>query len=165
LANAKRIRCLKAVLTEPDITVGEVAEHAAIAENHAGECLRSLQARGLIEARRQSRWVRYRPVPDPLVPSARPLLLALRKALLTEKYAESVVIRTLTAFTHPRRLTILCHLQSVGKVSHEDLVQATSISSPALFRHLAKLASLLLAAISVMLIRKGLFGVWTLMKG
>jgi multiple antibiotic resistance protein len=29
----------------------------------------------------------------------------------------------------------------------------------------SKLASLLLAAISVMLIRKGLFGVWTLMKG
>jgi hypothetical protein len=36
-----------------------------------------LRARGLLHAARDSRWGHYRPDPDPLVPSARPVLTAL----------------------------------------------------------------------------------------
>jgi DNA-binding IclR family transcriptional regulator len=140
LANAKRLRCLKAVLTEPGLAVSEVAERAGIAENHACECLRALQARGLIAPRRQSRWVRYVPEPDPLVPSARPLLTALRAALVNSGDKETDVIRVLTGFTHPRRLVILRQLKANRSLSLEALVRATDISPQALYRHLAKLA-------------------------
>ena len=130
LANAKRLRCLKAVLAEPAMTVGEIAGRAVVAENHACECLRALQARGLLEARRQSRWVRYVPVPDPLVPSARPMLFALRKALLVEKRTEAELIHLLTAFTHPRRLAILTQLRVARAVAFEDLAELSRLRSP-----------------------------------
>ena len=141
LANAGRIKCLKVVLEQPGSTVGEVAACACLAENLASEHLRALQARGLIQAFRKSRWVHYAPMPDPLVPSARPLLTALRQALLTEKMAESEIIHTLTAFTHPRRLAILRYLQKTERACAEDIAAATRISLPALSRHLSKLAA------------------------
>jgi len=140
LANEKRLCCLKAVLTEPGITVGEAAARAGLAENHAGESLRLLQARGLIEARRQSRWVRYVPVPDPLVPSARPLLSAVRRALIKHRCSEGDVFRILTGFTHPRRVVILRVLKLSGPLSFDALVRATDISPQALYRHLDKLS-------------------------
>ncbi len=139
LANGKRLRCLRAVLKEPGLTVGEVAARVGVAENHAGECLRALQARGLIEARRHSRWVRYVPVPDPLVPVARPLLVALRVALVTACGEPADVFRMLTGFTHPRRLVILRTLSENGPLSLDELVRATAITARALYRHLDKL--------------------------
>lgn len=140
LANVKRLRCLKVVLSEPGVTVGEVAARLAVAENHACEFLRALQARGLIEARRQSRWVRYVPSPDPLVPSARPLMSALRATLGEGSCKEADMIRVFTAFTHPRRIVIVRELKRARTLSFEDLARATSISPQALYRHLNKLA-------------------------
>ncbi len=139
LANDKRLRCLIAVLTEPKLTVGEIAARTGIAENRAGECLRALQARGLIEARRHSRWVRYVPVPDPLVPSARPMLSALRAALIKAHLDPTNAFRVLTGFTHPRRLVILRALSVAGPLSIEELARATDIPPRALYRHLDKL--------------------------
>lgn len=139
LANAGRIRCLKVVLEWPSSTVGDIARRAKVSETVASEHLRALQARGLILATRESRWVRYTPDPDPLVRGARQLLAALRRALLAEKRPEPDVIRTLTAFTHPRRLDILGLLLRTGRASYERLGARTRISSPALFRHLGKL--------------------------
>lgn len=139
LANAGRIRCLKAVLEWPRSTVGEVARRAAVAETVASEHLRALQARGLILASRESRWVRYSPDPDPLVKGARNLLAAMRRVLLAEGRSETDVIRSLTAFTHPRRLEMLRCLQCVESALPESLSASTRISQPALSRHLAKL--------------------------
>lgn len=141
LANAGRIKCLKVVLEQPGSTVGEVAAGTRISENLASEHLRALQARGLIQACRKSRWVHYAPAPDPLVPSARPLLTTLRQALLTQKKTEAEIIHTLTAFTHPRRLAILRYFQKAESASAEDIAAATRISLPALSRHLGKLAA------------------------
>ena len=146
LANTGRIKCLKVVLEQPGRTVCEIAACVRIAENLASEHLRALQARGLIQACRKSRWVHYAPVPDPLVPSARPLLTALRQTLLTEKKTEPEIIHTLTAFTHPRRLAILRYLQKVGYASADDIAAATRISLPALSRHLSKLTARRLAS-------------------
>ncbi len=139
LANAGRIRCLKAVLERPSSTVGEIARRARTAEAVASEYLRALQARGLIRAERESRWVRYAPDPDPLVKGSRRLLVALRRALLAEGRSEEEIIRSLTAFTHPRRLDILWCLLRDGQASFERLCARTRISQPALSRHLSKL--------------------------
>ena len=103
--------------------------------------LRALQARGLISAQRNSRWVRYVPFPDPLVPDSKSILNALRRALIDEKRSEADVRHTLTGFTHPRRLVILMCLQKKRAVSAGDLAMVTQISLPALSRHLNKLAA------------------------
>lgn len=139
LANAKRISCLRAVLEQPGCTVGAIAVRVRICENQVSEHLRALQARGLIQANRRSRWVYYDPHPDSLVPSARPLLTAMRRVFLTG--AKDVdIIHTLTAFTHPRRLEILHYLQKKGPASPDVIGALTKISQPALWRHLRKLA-------------------------
>ena len=139
LANSNRLRCLKTVLEEPSSAVGEIAERTRLSVCHASEYLRALQARGLIQARRESRWVRYVAVPDPLVAGTRPLLNALRRVLLKERQNEVSVIRTLTAFTHPRRLAILCLLQERSPLYAEDIAAITRISLCAFSRHVRKL--------------------------
>ncbi len=142
LANAKRLACLRVVLSRPAACVGEIAEQLHIPVNQASMCLRAIQARGLIRAYRESRWVRYTPCPDPLVPCSRPLLKALRIALLDERHSEVEIMRTLTGFTHPRRLVLLRHFQmSRASFTVDTLAAATRISLPAIKRHLRKLSA------------------------
>jgi DNA-binding transcriptional ArsR family regulator len=131
---------LKAVLEQPGRSVGEIAERVGISEALASEQLRALQARGLIQANRLSRWVYYFPKPDPLVADAGLLLKALSRALLVEGKSEREIIHVLTGFTHPRRLEILrCLREAADGVSVDGLSASTRISLPALYRHLAKL--------------------------
>lgn len=139
LANPNRLRCLKAVLEEPDSSVGEIAARTGVSVCHASGYLRALQARGLLRASRESRWVRYAAVPDPLVEGTRPLLSALRQVLLAERQKEAAIIRTLTAFTHPRRLAVLCLLSARGPRYAEDIAAITRMSLSALSRHMNKL--------------------------
>ncbi len=141
LAHVNRLACLKVVFENPSSTVSEVAGSLRIPVNQASMFLRALQARGLIQAQRHSRWVRYAPFADPLVPGSRILLNALRRALIGGKYSEADIKRTLTGFTHPRRLVILAQLQKNRSVSFEELATATQISVPALSRHLSKLTA------------------------
>lgn len=140
LANLNRLRCLKVVLEQSSVTVGETAERLGLSVCYTSQSLRALQARGLLAAQRESRWGRYVPAPDPLVAGTRPLLAALRRVLLRERQAETSVFHTLTAFTHVRRLEILRLLQARGSLYAEDIYAVTRISSPALSRHLRKLA-------------------------
>jgi len=116
-----------------------VAERMRTTLSHASEYLRALQARGLISARRESRWVCYRAAPDPLVAGSQPLLKALGKAILHDRQCEESLIQVLTAFTHPRRLMILRLLQERGPLYAEDVGAITRMSPPALSRHMAKL--------------------------
>jgi len=139
LTNGCRLRCLRVVFEEPSSTVGEIAARAGLSECHASGHLRALQARGLIQARRQSRWVHYSAIADPLVPHAPQLLAALRRMLLAEDAKDAVLIRILTAFTHPRRLQVLQLLQEKGPLDAPTIAARTRISAPALSRHLSKL--------------------------
>ena len=107
LANPQRLACLKEVLLRPDSTVEEIAAAAALPHSKTSMGLRALQARGLLRARRHSQWTHYLPHPDPLVPCAKPILAAMRRALVTRPLLETELRATLTAFTHPRRLSIL----------------------------------------------------------
>jgi len=137
LANEQRLACLRAVIENPFSSVNEIAARLDLPLDKASLGLRALQARGLIQAQRVSRWVRYSPFPDPLVPDAAPTLSALRKAL--KRDAPAKIVRTLTAFTHPRRLALLRYLQQHGPTSAERLSSANQISVQALWRHLRKL--------------------------
>jgi DNA-binding transcriptional ArsR family regulator len=139
LASSRRLACLSAVLTHPDGTVEELAGIAGVPVDQASLCLRALQARGLISPQRHSRWVRYSPLTDPLVPSAAPVLAAMRRALLDDKMSAEAVTGELTAFTHLRRLAVLRVLGQHGSLSPERLSVLTQISPPALLRHLNKL--------------------------
>jgi DNA-binding transcriptional ArsR family regulator len=139
LANGRRLACLKAVLAQPNCTVEELAETTGMPNDQASLCLRALQARGLIQSERYSRWVRYSPLPDRSVPAAAPILDAIRRAFFDERMADPEILFALTAFTHPRRLAILRSLQFNGPQPADKLSIATQVSPPALWRHLVKL--------------------------
>lgn len=139
LANTRRLRCLKAVFEDPACTVGEVAAVTRLPVCRASEYLRALQARGLLQARRDSRWVRYVAAPDPLVEGSRSLVAALKRALLRKRQKESEVRRILTAFTHLRRLAVLRLLLEQGPRCAGDIAAITQISRCALSRHMRKL--------------------------
>ena len=147
LANMHRLACLTSVLKEPGRSVEQIATAAGIAETKAGLSLRALQSRGLIAARRESRWVRYYPEPDPLVPSAKPVLVALQQCHASG-VADSEIFRTVTAFTHPRRLIMLRCLQINGALPAETLATKCRISLPAVYRHLSKLQNRALIHVS-----------------
>ena len=75
----------------------------------------------------------YRPVPDPLVASAKPLLAAVKTALA--KYPADVTIRVAKAFGHERRLLVVRTLVK-GPCGFTELATAAAMSEMALFRHL-----------------------------
>ena len=139
LANARRLQCLKTVLCNPGATVGQVAETCNFPVNQTSVYLRALQARGLLQSVRDSRWVRYNPQADPLVPSAGPVLAAMTRTLLKENMPVKDVIFCLTAFTHPRRLVILAVLLQKRSIPFAALSHKSNVSPCALTRHLAKL--------------------------
>ncbi len=139
IANGNRLRCLKAVLQKPDATVEEIAGTVGLSEPQASLALRSIQSRGLIASRRQSRWVRYSPDPDKSVQTATAFLTALKSALFTEKLSEKRIRHALTAYTHPRRITLVRALAGTATDQLAALSTQTDISLPALHRHLKHL--------------------------
>lgn len=135
LMNERRLACLAVVSESPGLSVGEVAVKAGLPENQASINLRALQARGLMVARRDGRWIRYFAQPDPLVKHAAAVLEAVRRKLKNPCGAEKLV-RTLRAFTHSRRLTILKLLMRQDEAASEVIASRTRISRPAVCRHL-----------------------------
>lgn len=137
MANATRIKLLAEVIAEPQRSVEDIAAASGVPARRASAHLRLLQSRGLLTATRQSRWVLYEAIPDPLVLSAAPLLAALRAAVSGRETTREVK-RALTAFTHPRRLRIVKALTQTS-LSFGELLVATGISRQALCRHMDKL--------------------------
>jgi DNA-binding transcriptional ArsR family regulator len=121
--------------------VEQIAQETRLSEAQASLALRALQSRGLIAAARKSRWVRYVPETDPLVPSAQPILDAFCEGIRIRGTTDAELFRTLTAFTHPRRLALLRCLQARGPLLFETLAALCRISPPAAYRHLRKLAA------------------------
>ncbi len=138
LANERRLAVLSHICATGPSCVTVVAAATRISQPQATQHLRLLQSRGLLRATRASRWVTYAPVADPLVQHADGMLKAIRQSL-KRKDAPAEVIRALTAFTHPRRLNLVLSLHA-QPLSFEQLVARCSISPPALYRHLRKLA-------------------------
>lgn len=138
LANGLRLRILQELIREPDQTVASVAANLKIPPPLTSRYLRALNARGLLEARRSHKWVRYRPSPNKSVSASFPLLKAIKQTFASEKQPIETIYRQVTAFTHPRRVQIV-HALRGGQLTKASLRISTGISQPALRRHLKKL--------------------------
>jgi DNA-binding transcriptional ArsR family regulator len=133
LAGPVRLNLLRQILAGGAPCVTEMAEAAGLSEPRASQELRRLQARGLVQAVRAGRCLTYRPVPDPKVPSAQPLLAAAKAALAKRPDAET--IRVAQAFGHDRRLRIVRALRG-GAQTSAALAEAAGMPAMALWRHL-----------------------------
>ncbi|MGI5869231.1 MAG: ArsR family transcriptional regulator [Kiritimatiellia bacterium] len=148
LANPNRLRCLKAVLKTPGLTVEDVAASVRLSESKTSLALRALQSRGILSSRRRSRWVHYYPETDPAVGTAEPFLDAARHALIDNKMSEEDFKCAMQAYTHPRRIAIVQALAHAENLQPEDLSVMLDISPEALARHLRKLQTLGVVAIT-----------------
>lgn len=139
LAGPTRLGLLREIIQKPDRTVKELGEALAISETRTSQELRRLQSRGLIQRTRKGRWVTYRAVSDPLVASARPLLMAM-KAVLAEAgaTADTETLRIAAAFANSRRQDLVKALLG-GPVSSKELRRQLGLSPVTLSRHLRQL--------------------------
>ena len=136
LAGPTRLRLLRLVLAAPGATVSRLAEEAGIGLSRASQELRRLQSRGLLNAARGGVFVRYLPDPDPQVPSARPLLLAVKAAFAQGGAAKDREIRLIaTGLSHPRRILLFRELLG-GPRTVQMLQSSLAISLDAVYRHL-----------------------------
>ena len=126
------------LIEQPDQPVSEVARHLGVSRPVASQYLRALNARGLLAARREGRWVLYRPHPDSSIKEASTLLAALQRTFATQRDPLDAIFRLVTAFTHPRRQDIYRSLQD-RRMTFGELQAQTGIPADALRRHLAKL--------------------------
>ena len=129
---------LRYLIEHPDKPVSAVARNLKVPRPVASQYLRALNARGLLRARREGRWVYYRASPDESVGEAKPLLHALERTFAQKSDSVSAIFRLVTAFTHPRRQEIFLALPSRG-IAFDELISKTGISPDALRRHLKKL--------------------------
>lgn len=138
--NERRLACLAAVLKTPGLSVVEAAREVGLPGNQTSINLRTLQARGLLTARRDGRWIRYFPEADPLVQHAAMVLNAVRRECQSPKGLKAKrLIATLRAFTHSRRLKILKSLMHLREATCDEIVTQVHISQPAVSRHLVTL--------------------------
>ena len=136
LSGPVRLALLRSIFERPGQTVSELAAAMELSRPRASQELRRIQARGLVQVVRSGRFVMYRPVPDPKVRSAKPLLAAMKSALTTSSQEET--IRVARAFGHDRRLSVVRALMNGPKKATELQVK-TGISALALYRHLRTL--------------------------
>lgn len=136
LAGTTRVRLLRRIFAQPGLTVSQLAATTQIGISDASQELRRIQSRGLLQAERRGSFVFYRPAPDPQVPSAAPLLQALRISLTGwPPEQDGEIIRIATALAYARRITIAKVLRR-GPQTTPQLEAAVRISRNALNRHL-----------------------------
>jgi DNA-binding transcriptional ArsR family regulator len=137
LANRTRLQIFGLLAQQSPLTVSAVALHLNVPLPVASQCLRALEARGLLAARRVGRRVQYR-VSAPVAEQARELVKGLKSAFKLEAAPVDCLFRMATTFTHPRRIEIFRRLKQRAS-TFVQLHTATRISMPALSRHLGKL--------------------------
>ncbi|MBA4386761.1 MAG: hypothetical protein C0404_02200 [Verrucomicrobia bacterium] len=138
LANRNRLRILQDILCIPGQNVTAMARKFDMPLSVVCKYLREINARGLIKARRETRFVSYHPIPDASVQQSSVLLQALAASFREQKNPIESIFRTVTAFTHQRRIEILAAISS-GAKTFSGIRHKTGISTPALVRHLRKL--------------------------
>lgn len=152
LAGPTRLHLLRLVLAKPGATVSGLAADAGIGLSRASQELRRLQSRGLVGVERHASFVQYLPTPDPQVPSARPLLQALKASFDRGGPAQDEDIRLLAiALSHPRRILIFRELLD-GPRTLPMLQSSLGIPYPSAIRHLR-----LLKEGHLVRVRSGLF--------
>ena len=136
LAGETRLGLLRRLVAEPGQTVTQLAEAMGLSLPRASQELRRLQSRGLLQASRSGLTVRYRPAPDPLVDSAKPILAAMEESFARFPEAETGKIAGVAkGFAHVRRLAIVQELHR-GARSAAELQRLLQLSGMASYRHL-----------------------------
>lgn len=135
LAGATRLDLLQHVIDNPNQNVSQLATVVGIGEPYASQELRRLQSRGFLQRHRKGLPVCFRPVPDPQVPSAAPLLRALKSALTGAPGQAEGIMRIAQAFSNEQRIKIAQALMSEAK-SSKALAACTHIRPGSLHRHL-----------------------------
>jgi len=138
LAGETRLELLRRIINQPGQTVSELSRSLALSLPRASQELRRLQSRGLVQAVRKGLTVRYRPVPDPLVASARPILDALEQAFRASPPDNEPVRNTARAFSHEKRLAIVRELIR-GPRSVYELQGLLRMPGMTAYRHLHQL--------------------------
>ena len=120
LGGSTRVRMLRQILKCPGQNVSQLAEQLEIGISDASQELRRLQSRGLLRRSCQGLSVVYLPIPDPQVPSAAPLLQALKAAFASEPESDESIVRIAKALGHERRIAIVRALLQ-GPQSRQEL--------------------------------------------
>ncbi|HAL92778.1 MAG TPA: hypothetical protein DCM68_07125 [Verrucomicrobia bacterium] len=136
LSGHMRLKLLRLLHDAPGQNVSALAEGVGIGISDASQELRRIQSRGLLQAQRQGVHLIYRLGADPQVPSAAPLLKALKSALAGLPPEQDAAMSPIAAgFAHPRRIAIAKVLMKAPLVSM-DLRMATRIPPGPLSLHL-----------------------------
>lgn len=139
LSGKTRLDLLRLVLDRSGQTVTVLAAQLKISLPRASQELRRLQSRGLLQAIRTGVHVQYLSVPDRLVSTAGPLLLAMQETFRRFPPSEDEqTLRIATAFSHSRRL-ILARLLLISPMNIQALEDIADMPRDALNRHLRKL--------------------------
>ena len=134
LANRPRLKIFNLLMRTEPLAVSAVAERLNFTVPAASQCLRALEARGILTSRRVSRRVDYRLNTDAATPLAAPLRVTFQR----NSTPIETVFKLATAFTHPRRVEIYRALAATSRTQGQ-LQAFTRISGRALLRHLGKL--------------------------
>lgn len=138
IANPTRLAIFAFLLEHRDQSVSAVAARFQITLSAASQQLRLLESRGLLTVRRSGKWVKYRIAPPDGENSGSLLAAAIRWEFQRNTEAAQTVFKWATAFTHPRRIKVICVLQS-GTKTFDQLQVICQIPFWALYRHLKKL--------------------------
>jgi DNA-binding MarR family transcriptional regulator len=139
IANPTRLLLLDRVRRKPGQNVSAIAARLRLRVSLVSQYLRTLEARGLLRARRVGRHVVYDP-PAPSTGPASELASALPTALVGGTRSRQNLFRLATAFTHPRRISIYRAILQHPRTA-KQIRSATGIPERALDRHLKKLES------------------------
>ena len=135
LSGANRIRLLRAAFEKPGQSVTELAQALGIGTSAASQELRRIQSRGLMQSSRDGIRVVYRLEADPQVPTAAPLLKALKAAFSDFPPERDEELRALAfGLAYPRRIAIARALQTTPQ-TELDLGMALRLSSYAVYSH------------------------------
>ena len=108
LSGPTRIHLLRCLEENPGRNVSEMAQTVGIGLSAASQELRRIQSRGFLQTEHRQAALLYRFGADPQVPSAAPILKALRAALATHGPAEDARIQAIArGLSHPKRIDLL----------------------------------------------------------
>jgi DNA-binding transcriptional ArsR family regulator len=136
MANRPRLQIIAVLIARPWSTVETVAEAVKLGSATASQYLRALEARGLLQVRRQGRYVKYRLADKPSLGQS--FAVALARIFKHKPDSIEIAFRTVTAFTHPRRIEIYRAICGPPRTVLQ-IHAATKIPLWALNRHLKKI--------------------------
>ena len=137
LAGTTRWKLLRSLFENPDRDVSSLARLAGIGESAASQDLRRLQSRGLLRRHQMGVHVLFRPLPDPQVATAAPLLKAIQVSVARHPPEQDAdACRLAQGLAHERRIEIARVLLRQGPLPQTALANETNIPPDSLSRHL-----------------------------